>query len=115
MGASIFALFAGIEAPIFFHRSVRARRKQVNRRARLESTPVALVLPGRRTHERKKEFKMASTPKSLSDAMNEVQRAAHDQDLVEVPKRAQLEREAEQAMAVHPLVFPKPISVPETK
>jgi len=47
--------------------------------------------------------------------LSEVHRAAHDQDLVEVPKRAQLDREAEQAMAVHPLVFPEPIAVPEKK
>ena len=36
---------------------------------------------------------MQTTAKDLRPAQNEVQRAAHDQDLVEVPKRAQLDRE----------------------
>ncbi|MGA2278074.1 MAG: hypothetical protein ABSG00_10745 [Terracidiphilus sp.] len=58
---------------------------------------------------------MASTARAFQNSLSEVHRAAHDQDLVEVPKRAQLDREAEQAMAVHPLVFPEPIAVPEKK
>jgi hypothetical protein len=36
---------------------------------------------------------MQTTEKVLRPAQNEVQRAAHDQDLVEVPKRAQLDRD----------------------
>ena len=36
---------------------------------------------------------MQSTARVLQPAQNEVQRAAHNQDLVEVPKRAQLDRE----------------------
>jgi hypothetical protein len=36
---------------------------------------------------------MQSTAKELRPAQNEVHRAAHDQDLVEVPKRAQLDRD----------------------
>lgn len=38
---------------------------------------------------------MQSTAKVLRPAQNEVHRAAHDQDLVEVPRRARLDREAE--------------------
>jgi hypothetical protein len=38
---------------------------------------------------------MQTTPKALRPAQNEVHRAAHDQDLVEVPRLAQLDREAE--------------------
>lgn len=38
---------------------------------------------------------MQSTPTPLRPAQTEVQRTAHDQDLVEVPKRAKLDREAE--------------------
>jgi hypothetical protein len=36
---------------------------------------------------------MQTTAKILRRAQNEVQRAAHNQDLVEVPRRAQLDRE----------------------
>jgi hypothetical protein len=36
---------------------------------------------------------MQSTAKALRTALHEVHRAAHDQDLVEVPRRAQLDRE----------------------
>jgi len=36
---------------------------------------------------------MQSTARVLQPAQNEVQRAAHNQDLVEVPKRAQVDRE----------------------
>ena len=38
---------------------------------------------------------MQTTPKILRLAQNEVHRTAHDQDLVEVPKRAVLDRAAE--------------------
>jgi hypothetical protein len=37
--------------------------------------------------------RMQNPAKALRPAQNEVHRAAHDQDLVEVPKRAQLDRE----------------------
>jgi hypothetical protein len=40
---------------------------------------------------------MQTTAKVLRPAQNEVHRVAHDQDLVEVPKRAQLDRENEGA------------------
>jgi hypothetical protein len=38
---------------------------------------------------------MQITPAPLRPAQAEVHRAAHDQDLIEVPKRARLDREAE--------------------
>jgi hypothetical protein len=38
---------------------------------------------------------MQSTPAPLRPAEAEVRRTAHDQDLIEVPKRARLDREAE--------------------
>jgi hypothetical protein len=38
---------------------------------------------------------MQNTPNSLRPAQNEIHRTAHDQDLIEVPKRARLDREAE--------------------
>jgi len=38
---------------------------------------------------------MQTTPNVLRPAQAEVHRTAHDQDLIEVPKRAQLDREAE--------------------
>jgi hypothetical protein len=37
--------------------------------------------------------RMQTTVKALRPAQNEVQRAAHDQDLVEVPRRVQLDRD----------------------
>ena len=39
---------------------------------------------------------MQTVPMPLRPALNEVHRTAHDQDLTEVPKRAQMDREAEQ-------------------
>jgi len=38
---------------------------------------------------------MATIPWKLKPAQEEVHRTAHDQDLIEVPKRARLDREAE--------------------
>lgn len=38
---------------------------------------------------------MQTTPDTLRPAQAEVHRTAHDQDLLEVPKRAKLDREAE--------------------
>jgi hypothetical protein len=38
---------------------------------------------------------MDSTTNKLLPAQKEVHRTAHDQDLIEVPKRARLDREAE--------------------
>jgi hypothetical protein len=38
---------------------------------------------------------MHATPRILRPAQNEVHRGAHNQDLVEVPKRAMLDREAQ--------------------
>jgi hypothetical protein len=41
---------------------------------------------------------MQTTSGNLRPALNEVHRTAHDQDLIEVPRRAQLDREAEKRM-----------------
>jgi hypothetical protein len=38
---------------------------------------------------------MQTTPRILRPAQNEVHRTAHDQDLVEVPRRAALDRAAD--------------------
>jgi hypothetical protein len=38
---------------------------------------------------------MQTTPRQLKPAQEEVQLASHNQDLIEVPKRARLDREAE--------------------
>jgi hypothetical protein len=38
---------------------------------------------------------MQTTPQTLRPAQTEVHRTAHDQDLIEVPRRARLDREAE--------------------
>ena len=38
---------------------------------------------------------MQTTPRILRPAQNEVHRGAHSQDLLEVPKHAMLDREAE--------------------
>ncbi|MGA3082694.1 MAG: hypothetical protein ABSD44_15190 [Terracidiphilus sp.] len=38
---------------------------------------------------------MHTTPRTLRPAQDEVRHTAHDQDLIEVPKRAMLDREAE--------------------
>jgi hypothetical protein len=38
---------------------------------------------------------MQNITEKLKPAQDEVQRTAHDQDLIEVPKRARLDREAE--------------------
>ena len=38
---------------------------------------------------------MQTTPRKLIPAQAELHRTAHDQDLVEVPRRARLDREAE--------------------
>jgi len=46
---------------------------------------------------------MITTPKNLRPAQTEVHRTAHDQDLIEVPKRAKLDREAERKEIPHVL------------
>lgn len=38
---------------------------------------------------------MQTTPRKLKPSQDEVNTAAHNQDLIEVPKRARLDREAE--------------------
>jgi hypothetical protein len=38
---------------------------------------------------------MQTIPTQLKPAQDEIHRTAHDQDLIEVPKRARLDREAE--------------------
>jgi len=45
--------------------------------------------------EKEREKSMQTTPKTMRPAQTEVHRTAHDQDLIEVPKRAKLDREAE--------------------
>jgi hypothetical protein len=49
---------------------------------------------------------MQTTPRILRPVQNEVHRTAHEQDLVEVPKRAVLDREAEGKRYVLPDVEP---------
>jgi len=49
---------------------------------------------------------MQTTPKILRPAQKEVHRTAHDQDLVEVPKRAALDRVAEGKRYTPPDVEP---------
>jgi hypothetical protein len=58
------------------------------------STRVAFVQPAGRAPN-KGGTRMQTTHQQLHPAQAEVQRTAHDQDLVEVPKRAKLDREAE--------------------
>jgi hypothetical protein len=55
---------------------------------------------------------MQNIPNPWRPAQAEVHRTAHDQDLTEVPKRARLDREAEQLKANEPFAFPEPVSVP---
>jgi hypothetical protein len=43
----------------------------------------------------KEKRRMQTTPRQLKPAQDEVQLASHNQDLIEVPKRARLDREAE--------------------
>jgi len=43
---------------------------------------------------------MQTTPRQLKPAQDELQRTAHDQDLIEVPKRARLDREREHKTAL---------------
>jgi len=47
---------------------------------------------------------MQTSAKALRPAQNEVHHAAHDQDLVEVPKRAQLDRENDGARLALPVL-----------
>ncbi len=49
---------------------------------------------------------MQTTPRILRPAQKEVHRTAHDQDLVEVPKRAVLDRAAEGRQYARPDVEP---------
>jgi hypothetical protein len=49
---------------------------------------------------------MPITPNTLRPAQAEVQRTAHDQDLIEVPKRARLDRETEGSRFHLPLPAP---------
>lgn len=58
---------------------------------------------------------MATSARSLREALKEVRVAAHDQDLVEVPKRAMLDRKAESAKRNQPLAYSEPVPVPGTK
>jgi hypothetical protein len=47
---------------------------------------------------------MLNSLERLRRAQAEVHRTAHDQDLVEVPRRARLDREAEAKVAQQPIV-----------
>jgi len=58
---------------------------------------------------------MQTTSKQLRPAQAEVHRAAHNQDLIEVPKRAQLDREAEANKANQPYANVEPVAVPDDK
>jgi len=51
---------------------------------------------------------MQSTSRQLKPAQEEVHRSAHDQDLVEVPKRALLDRERENQRPLDE--FPKAVT-----
>jgi len=53
---------------------------------------------------------MQTMPIKLRPAQAEVHRTAHDQDLVEVPKRARLDREAEAAAQPNPVPAVLPVS-----
>lgn len=46
---------------------------------------------------------MQTTASHLRPALTEVRRAEHDQDLIEIPKRAKLDREAEKDESRQPL------------
>lgn len=48
---------------------------------------------------------MQTIPRLLKPAQDEVHRTAHDQDLIEVPKRARLDREAEKNKEARPPVL----------
>ncbi|MGD0829677.1 MAG: hypothetical protein ABR907_01955 [Terracidiphilus sp.] len=58
---------------------------------------------------------MTTSARTLREATTEVRRAAHDQDLVEVPRQAMLAREAEHARANLTMVLPEPVAVPDEK
>jgi hypothetical protein len=58
---------------------------------------------------------MQTIPNAWRPAQAEVHRTAHDQDLTEVPKRAKLDREAEQQKANVQSAPPAPVSVPAEK
>jgi hypothetical protein len=45
---------------------------------------------------------MQTNTQHLRPALNEVHRTAHNQDLIEVPKRAKLDREAERSKDMQP-------------
>jgi hypothetical protein len=49
---------------------------------------------------------MQSIVTKLKPAQDEVHKTAHDQDLIEVPKRAQLDREAEHSKQFPPVQDP---------
>ena len=58
---------------------------------------------------------MQNIPNPWRPAQAEVHRTAHNQDLIEVPKRAWLDRDAERLKANAPFTFPEPVSVPDGK
>jgi hypothetical protein len=58
---------------------------------------------------------MTTSARNFRDALSEVHRTAHNQDLIEVPRRARLDREAEQLKANQPYAFPEPVSGPDGK
>ncbi|MGA2888278.1 MAG: hypothetical protein ABSE51_09530 [Terracidiphilus sp.] len=55
---------------------------------------------------------MQTTPDTLRPAQAEVHRTAHNQDLTEVPKRAMLDRRAEQLKDQQSASVPEPVSDP---
>ncbi|MGD0800986.1 MAG: hypothetical protein ABR906_06705 [Terracidiphilus sp.] len=58
---------------------------------------------------------MQTISKQLRPAQSEVHRTAHDQDLIAVPKRAQLDREAEANNAYQTYTVPEPNPIPDAK
>jgi hypothetical protein len=63
------------------------------------------VLDGNLFNLKKEARNMQTIPRLLKPAQDEVHRTAHDQDLIEVPKRARLDREAEKNKEARPPVL----------
>jgi hypothetical protein len=70
---------------------------------------------GEQSSEPQGDRPMQMTPNPFLPAQAEVHSAAHNQDLLEVPKQAALDREAEAIKAYQPYNLPEPVSVPGEK
>ena len=78
-----------------------ATSRRVVEHERLESIRAIRILLIARTRKNG-GTRMQTTPKPLRPAQAEVHRTAHDQDLIEVPRRATLDREAESKKGQQP-------------